>query len=545
MKFQLRIGIAVLFLFVVNAAFANYLNPTDSVAPENWFNLDESKDGVRGVSTEVAYQTVLKGKTSRTVVVAVIDSGVDIEHEDLKDVIWVNKGEIAGDGIDNDGNGYIDDVHGWNFIGGADGKNIGADNLEITRLYRDLNAEFDGMSKSDVKGGKAKKRYARYIAIKKDFDKVSKRAIGQYNQMKMIANAVDVVTKALDGKEMNKENVATLVEKSDDETVKQNATIIGNLLGNGVSAKDLAGINQYVEGSKAGAEYYYNVDFDPRADIVGDDYRNSKETIYGNNDVEGPDAQHGTHVAGIIGAVRTNDVGMKGVANNVQIMSIRCVPDGDERDKDVANAIRYAVDNGASVINMSFGKGYSYDEKIVEKAIKYAMKKDVLLVHAAGNSAQNNDNDNNFPNDLLGKKENKEATNWLEIGAANWGEDGNQLATFSNYGKEQVDVFAPGVDLYATVPQSEYASLSGTSMAAPVVAGTAAVLRSYFPTLTAEQVKNIIMESAIPLKGEVNMPGSKDKTTLAEISKTGAVINVVEAVKLAEKTQGKKKVKNP
>jgi subtilisin family serine protease len=545
MKFQLRIGIAVLFLFVVNAAFANYLNPTDSVAPDNWFNLDESKDGVRGVSTEEAYKTVLKGKKSRTVVVAVIDSGVDIEHEDLKDVIWVNKGEIPDNGKDDDGNGYIDDVHGWNFIGGADGKNINADNLEITRLYRDLHAEFDGMSEEDVKGGKAKKRYARYLEIKKDFDKASKRAIGQYNQMKMISEAVAAVTEALDGKEMNAENVGAIAEGSEDEKTKQAAQIVGNLLGNGVSPEELAGIDRYVESSKSGAEYYYNVNFDPRAEIVGDDYRNSKETVYGNNDVEGPDATHGTHVAGIIGAVRNNDVGMKGVADNVQIMSIRCVPDGDERDKDVANAIRYAVDNGASVINMSFGKGYSYDEEIVEKAIKYAMKKDVLLVHAAGNSAQNNDTDNNFPNDLLGKKENKEAKNWLEIGAANWGEDGNQLATFSNYGKEQVDVFAPGVDLYATVPQSDYASLSGTSMAAPVVAGTAAVLRSYFPTLTAEQVKQIIMESAIPLEGEVNMPGSREKTTLAEISKTGGVINVVEAVKLAEKTKGKKKVKNP
>lgn len=544
MKFQFRIGIAVLFLFVVNAAFANYLNPTDSVAPENWFNLDESKDGVRGVSTEVAYNTVLKGKTSRTVVVAVIDSGIDVEHEDLKDVMWVNPGEIAGDGIDNDGNGYIDDIHGWNFIGGPNGEHVGADNLEITRLYRDLHKEFDGMSADDVKGGKAKKRYARYLEIKKDFDKASKRAIGQYQQMKMIAGAVDAVTEALDGKEMNAKNVGALAD-SEDEKVKQAASIVGNLLGNGVSAEDLAGIDKYVEGSKAGAEYYYNVDFDPRAEIVGDDYRNSKERIYGNNDVEGPDASHGTHVAGIIGAVRNNDIGMKGVADNVRIMSIRCVPDGDERDKDVANAIRYAVDNGAQVINMSFGKGYSYDEKVVEKAIKYAIKKDVLLVHAAGNSAQNNDNDDNFPNDMLGRKENKEAKNWLEVGAANWGENGNQLATFSNYGKEQVDVFAPGVDLYATVPQSDYASLSGTSMAAPVVAGTAAVLRSYFPTLTAEQVKQIIMESAIPLEGEVNMPGSKDKTTLAEISKTGGVINVVEAVKLAEKTKGKKKVKNP
>jgi subtilisin family serine protease len=235
---------------------------------------------------------------------------------------------------------------------------------------------------------------------------------------------------------------------------------------------------------------------------------------------------------------------MWGVADNVRIMSVRTVPNGDERDKDVANAIIYAVDNGASVINMSFGKGYSYDEGIVEKAIKYARKKDVLLVHAAGNSAENNDVTSNFPNDLLGKRE-KEASNWLEIGASNWGEDGNDLATFSNYGKDQVDVFAPGVDLYATVPQSDYRAMSGTSMASPVVAGVAALLRSYYPALTAEQVKSIIMESAIIVNEEVNMPGSDEMVKLSEISKTGGVINVVEAVKLAEKTKGKNKVEKP
>lgn len=542
MKFQVKIGIALVLLLSINTAFANYVNPTDSVAPKNWFNLDESADGVRGVSTEVAYNSVLKGKTSRTVVVAVIDSGIDIEHEDLKDIIWVNADEIPGNGKDDDGNGYIDDVHGWNFIGGPNG-NVEQDNLEITRLYRDLHAEFDGVAKSDVKGKKAKKRYARYLSIKADFEKAAGAAVGQYQRLKMISGAMALVTETLNGKEMNVANVTKLAESSTDEKIKLSANIIGELLGKGVSAKDLAGIDDFVENAKGGAEYYYNPDFDPRS-IVGDDYRNSKDRNYGNNDVEGAHADHGTHVAGIIGATRANGIGMDGVANDVRIMVIRCVPDGDERDKDVANAIRYAVDNGASIVNMSFGKGYSYDEGVVEKAIKYARKKDVLLVHAAGNSAENNDLGGNFPNDLLGKK-GKEATNWLEIGASNWGKDGNDLATFSNYGEEQVDVFAPGVDLYATIPQSDYRAMSGTSMASPVVAGVAAVLRSYYPALTAAQVKEIIMESAIPVKEKVNKPGTDEMVELSELSKTGGVVNVVEAVKLAEKTKGKKKVKNP
>lgn len=540
MKFQFKIGIALMMLFCVNTAFANYVNPTDSVAPENWFNLDAAKDGVRGVSTEVAYSTLLKGKTSRTIVVAVIDSGVDVEHEDLKDIMWVNPGEIPNNGKDDDGNGYIDDIHGWNFIGGKNGEHVNHDTYEITRLYKMYSDEFDGMSKDEVRGRKAKKRYAEYLRIKDAYDKDAKPAIAQYNQLRMIVEMATIVKEALGDKELTAENVAAI--ETDDEKLKGGIELIGRLLQN-YDAKTIEGFEGYLDSYKERVEYGYNIEFDPRG-IVGDDYEDSKERYYGNNDVEGPDASHGTHVAGIIGAVRTNDIGMWGVADNVRIMSVRTVPNGDERDKDVANAIIYAVDNGASIINMSFGKGYSYDEGIVEKAIKYARKKDVLLVHAAGNSAENNDVTSNFPNDLLGKRE-KEASNWLEIGASNWGEDGNDLATFSNYGKDQVDVFAPGVDLYATVPQSDYSAMSGTSMASPVVAGVAALLRSYYPALTAEQVKSIIMESAIIVDEEVNMPGSGEMVKLSEISKTGGVINVVEAVKLAEKTKGKNKVEKP
>ena len=150
-------------------------------------------------------------------------------------------------------------------------------------------------------------------------------------------------------------------------------------------------------------DYAYNPDYDSRKLIVKDNYADSNERFYGNNDVEGPDALHGTHVAGIVGAVVGNEIGSDGIARNVKLMSVRAVPDGDERDKDVANAIRYAVDNGATIINMSFGKGYSWDKKAVDEAVKYAAKHDVLLVHAAGNSGQNNDKTDNFPNDFIGK----------------------------------------------------------------------------------------------------------------------------------------------
>ncbi len=544
MKFQLKIGIVLMMLLGINSAFANYVNPTDSVAPENWFNLDPSKDGVRGVSTEVAYNTLLKGKTSRTVVVAVIDSGIDIEHEDLKDIIWVNTGEIPNNGKDDDGNGYVDDIHGWNFIGGANGKHVIYDTYELTRVYKTMTAEFDGKSEEDVKGKANKARYAEYLKIKENYETASKKAAGQYAQIKMILNATNVIKAALGNKAFDATNVTAIAnDENAVEATKQAAQVILNLMKNGLTEEDFNGIGKYEEAYKERVEYGYNLDYNPRT-IIGDNYENVAERYYGNNDVEGPFAEHGTHVAGIIGAVRGNGIGMDGVADNVKIMVLRVVPNGDERDKDIANAIMYAADNGASVINMSFGKGYSPYESVVENAIKYAMKKDVVLVHAAGNSAENNDTDANFPNDLLGKKQ-KEAANWLEIGASNWGEDGNDLATFSNYGKEQVDIFAPGVDLYATVPQSSYESMSGTSMASPVVAGVAALLRSYYPTLTAAQIKQIIIESAVVVEGEVNKPGSDEMVSLSELSKTGGVINVVEAVKLAEKTKGKKKIAKP
>jgi len=280
---------------------------------------------------------------------------------------------------------------------------------------------------------------------------------------------------------------------------------------------------------------------------VGDDYSDPYQRDYGNNDYEGPDAFHGTHVSGIIAAERNNGIGINGVADMARIMTVRAVPNGDERDKDVASAIIYAVDNGASVINMSFGKGYSWNKKLVDEAVKYAAKKDVLLVHAAGNSAQNNDNTNNFPNDSYKKAcwfcKKGAYDNWIEVGALSNTTDENLPASFSNYGKEEVDLFAPGVAIYSTIPDNEYRNAQGTSMAAPVVAGVAALLRSYFPELTAKQVKEILLESATRIDMDVKKPGTQDLVPFSSLSVTGGTVNAYEAVKLAMETKGKKKIK--
>ena len=512
--------------------------------PKNWHHLDKLSDGYMGVSTEQTYANLLKGKESIPVVVAVIDGGVDYMHEDLKDVMWHNPGEIPGNNIDDDGNGYVDDVYGWNFIGGKDGKNVHQDQLEITRLVAWYKTRFDGVD-PDQLSKKEKKEYDRYMKLKATVEEEHHKA---ENNMKMYTGILESVNKVLEAvgkEEPSAEELANF--ESTDPSLIQASKILASMVDDGASVKE---VKEQIQGGidyfSSQANYHYNVDLDVRP-IVGDNYLNSYERKYGNNDVKGPDASHGTHVAGIIGAVRSNGIGMDGIADNVRIMAIRCVPDGDERDKDVANAIIYAVDNGASVINMSFGKGYSWDKEVVDKAVKYAEKHDVLLVHAAGNAGQNNDVEPNYPNDKF-KKHGlfgpKKAKSWIEVGALSWKGGEEAAASFSNYGKENVDLFAPGVAIYSTMPENQYAKLNGTSMASPVVAGVAALLRSYYPDLTARQVKDILMSTTVRSKDmeKVKLPGDDSKVVpFTDLCVTGGVVNAFEAVKKAETVKGKKK----
>ncbi len=542
-------------LWIACFAFAFSAANAQDKAPENWFNLDKAADNVQGVSTEKTYQSLLKGRKSETVIVAVIDGGVDPEHEDLKDVMWVNPGEIAGNGKDDDGNGYIDDVHGWNFIGGKNGKSVNEETLEITRLVAKYRKKFGDQDGSKL-SGKDAKDFAYFKKIEKEVEENRAGAVERLAEMEgtktMIIGGLDAVAKALGDKPLNLENVEGL-DAGEDQNLAVGMRILGRALAGGEEVGSIDEVKESVlEQIKGGVEYFnsqanyhYNPDFDPRS-IVGDNYANQTEKYYGNNDIKGPDALHGTHVAGIIAAIRNNDKGMDGVADNVRIMGVRAVPNGDERDKDVANAIIYAVDNGASIINMSFGKSYSWNKTIVDNAVKYAEKHDVLLVHAAGNSSENTDVENNFPRDKYDKAglfKPKNCRTWLEIGALSWKPGEDATARFSNFGKVNVDIFAPGVDIYATAPDGEYASLSGTSMASPVTAGVAGILRSYFPELSARQVKDIIMTSAVPVTYKVKQPGEKTTVNFSSLCQTGGIVSAYKAVELAMKTKGKRKMK--
>ena len=526
--------------------------------PKNWYLLDYAKDGFPGVAADKTYDELLKGKRADTVIVAIIDSGMEVEHDGLKPRMWVNKREIPNNGKDDDKNGYVDDIHGWNFIGGADGNNVGPDTYEVTRLYAKYRSKFKDVDPATL-SKKEKKEYDLYQQYKTEVEKErsdSKRMLDRIMaSMSMVTGAMVQLEDHLKDSDVFDKETVDGINPDGNQGLLMGKMIASQFLDAGMtfesfkSFKDIV-MDQFSEQLnyyKNKAEVGYNPDFDTRS-IVGDNYDDATERIYGNNDVEGPDAQHGTHVGGIVGAKAHQGDDIYGVARHVYLMSVRAVPDGDERDKDVANAIRYAVDNGASIINMSFGKGQSWNKKVVDDAVKYAAKKDVLLVHAAGNSAQNNDVTGNFPNPNYEKRRlfgPKRAPNWIEVGALSPSMDENLAAPFSNYGKKTVDVFAPGVEIYSTVPGNTYAYLQGTSMASPTVAGVAAILRSHFPELTAVQVRSIILASATPVKQKVLKPGSKDEmVSFTELCATGGYVNAYEAVKLAQQTKGKKKIKS-
>lgn len=499
--------------------------PTSRI-PQDWYHLDPSLDGQPGTSTKRAYEELLNNRSGEKVVVAVIDSGVDPHHEDLRSVMWINEDEIAGNNIDDDKNGYTDDVYGWNFLGNASGANLVYDTYEITRLYRNL-SEKHAANQLSRKEKKQFEEIKRAFTAKRD-DLAQQQAnityfAREYNR------AHQLFTAYLNTDEVN----ASLIESVDspDSKLIQLKNLWLYAHEKGLSLEKFNELQQHFQEQLS---YHFNTDYHRRDSIVGK--VKPGQRLYGNNDVKGSDAVHGTHVAGIIAAERNNGLGIDGITDRVKIMALRAVPNGDERDIDVANAIYYAVDNGARVINMSFGKAYSPNRKRVQDAINYAQQAGVLMVHAAGNDGKDLDDEENYPNRYYSCHQ--AAANWIEVGASSWQSDHALPATFSNYGADEVDVFAPGVDIRSSVPGG-YDTKSGTSMAAPVTTGIAALLLAYFPELTAAEVKDIILTSAFAYQSKrVNKPGKQAKTSFGKLSRTGSVVNTYAAVKMALRMQG-------
>lgn len=483
---------------------------------QNWGHLDLVKDTIPGMSVEKAYSEIIKKKKGTNVIVAVIDSGIDIDHEDLNNVLWTNKGEIPNNGIDDDKNGYIDDVHGWNFLGDAYNEQ-----LEYIRI----------LASGDTKNPD----YARAEALyEEDYQKWLGRKT-QYEQIhQQLKTTDDILAKHFGKKDYTKEEVKAL--KTDDESLLQASQMANYMYGNGMDsmAEALKEINEGLISINDQLNYNLNKDFKGR--LTGDNPDDMSTKFYGNGNVKPvmKSESHGTHVAGIIAAERNNGKGVNGVANHVEIMSVRAVPNGDEYDKDVALSIRYAVDNGAKVINGSFGKSFSPHSQWVRDAIKYASDNDVIFVHAAGNDSKNVDVEPNFPDDNVNFQE--ISNTYIRVGALEPKYGSNILANFSNYGKQNVDVFAPGAQVYSTTPENEYDTKGGTSMAAPAVAGVAALIRSYYPKLSAAQVKQIIMDSGLPINSKVIVGGDTSNVKqFSDIVKSGKIVNAYNALIMASK----------
>ncbi|UOQ70593.1 S8 family peptidase [Hymenobacter cellulosilyticus] len=533
-----RSALAIVFCLLAMPGWAQTPLPTQ------WHHLDPAADKVMGISTNRAYELLrqLPAPTGAPVTVAVIDSGVDTLHVDLHRVLWRNPKEIAGNSRDDDKNGYTDDVYGWNFLGSKDGRNLLRDQKEETRLYARLKPRYEGKTLATVPAAQ-QAEFRLYEQAKAAYTRKTQEAQEAYQrdtqQLTEDQAALASLKKTLQTATLD----TALLRRP--ATADTSALRLAKMYYQGLRQMRLPNtdtlLNRFVRYNrklKDRLDYDYNLAYDPRP-LIGDQPTDLTERHYGNSNLSAPlkshGTAHGTHCAGIIAADRRNTLGVQGIADHVRILAVRAVPDGDEHDKDIANAIRYAVDHGAKIISMSFGKYFSPEKSVVDEAMRYAEARGVLLVHAAGNDHLDYDTTPAYPSTryLSGK----DIPNLITVGASARTNDESLAASFSNYGRGTVDVFAPGMAILSTTPGSDYAEMSGTSMAAPVVAGVAAVLKTYFPQLTPADLKRIILQSAVPCHTQVRQPGSKQLVDFATLSKTGAIVNLYEALKLARAEQ--------
>jgi subtilisin family serine protease len=526
----------ILLLLIIQLSFSVAFSQTIAPKINGWHLLDPAQNGYLGTGVTGAYD-LLKDKKSYQVVIAVIDSGVDTTHEDLKQNLWVNPKEVPGNNLDDDGNGYKDDVHGWNFCGNESGENVVTNSHEITRVYHGWKNEFEG--KSENKVSKEKRfLYGQWKKSKKILEEQYEEYLKNYSTIDNISSLLQLsnrlITDHLKKGTFTKNDIALI--KTED-SLGRAVNIWLNIFNQGTDAsvtntfilEDIAAYKNTLLNHKKRME---EIPADTRGILTKDNYLDINDKFYGNNNLQTGSGNHGTHVSGIIGAIRNNKKGVDGIVENVKIMIIRAVPGGDEHDKDVALAIRYAVDNGASIINMSFGKPVSPYKQFVDDAIRYAASKKVLLVHGSGNDGEDLDVNMFYPNPVF--LDGTYATNMLTIGASGDKSLQNLIAPFSNYSDEIVDIFAPGMSINSTITGNGYAAMDGTSMASPVAAGVAGLIKSYFPELSPEQIIELIIRSGTEIKEEVNIPGKDNKrTSMKNLSKSGKIINAKEAIKLA------------
>jgi len=530
-----------IFCFLLGSFFSIVLFSQASLSKEKkngWHLSDQQQDGYMGISLQKAYD-LLKGRKSKTVIVAIIDSGIDTAQEDLKAVLWKNEKEISGNGIDDDKNGYVDDVYGWNFCGSPNGENLVRNSYEIARVYHGWKNEFEGKKETDISADR-KFLYGQWTKaaamINKDYEDASKERPGIINFSSSLEISSKVICDYLSSKEFNFERIKLLLGNRDKEVARA-AAFWNDLFKptNDSAITNIAFIKEvadYLNQLDTKIDRKLKAPEDWRGALTKDNYTDISDRFYGNNNLKTGSGNHGTMVAGTIAATRNNGIGVDGIADNVRIMAVRAMPGGDEHDKDVALAIRYAVDNGAKIINISLGKPVSPYKQFVDDAVRYAASKDVLIVHGSGNNGQDVTGNIIYPNAIFINGE--KANNFINVGASGDRSTGGLAASFSNYSHESVDIFAPGVYIFSTAANNSYQAADGTSLASPVVTGVAALLKSYFPDLTPRQIISIITTSGKPIDDETTEPGTENKKVkFSSLSSSGRIVNAFEAVKLA------------
>ncbi|MBN2274288.1 MAG: S8 family serine peptidase [Bacteroidales bacterium] len=535
------------FIFFSSAVFAGGpFASLDSLDTKqiNWYNLDPVNDNVQGASVDKAYNEIIQNLAPRKkVVVAIIDGGVDIYHAELEGKIWTNQDEIPGNGTDDDQNGYVDDYHGWNFLGNRDGENIHFENYEYVRIYKQYDSLYKDIKTINELPEAERNTYRYYIASREKYRRERTKYETEKYYIEFFESAWDDAVRTVKVY-LDKDTLvpADLVHiNTNIDSVRKSVEFLSYVYQNGLTPES---IKEYKQNNSNNLNKKLNPDVNYRA-ILSDDPTDIGDTDYGNNDVKGPSSEHGTFVSGIIAASRDNGTGINGIAENTEIMILRAVPDGDEYDKDIALAILYAVDNGADIINMSFGKGFSPQKKFVDEALQYAGEKNVLVIHSAGNDANDIDETMQYPTKAF--SDGTMASNYITVGATTGIPDEFFVADFSNFGRKNVDVFAPGVDIVSLYPEDKYNLASGTSFSGPVVSGVAALVWSYYPELQASEIKDIILQSAARFeKLKVYYPADEGKrnkkTKFRRLSQTGGIVNAYNAMKLAEKVAEEKKV---
>ncbi len=545
---QMRNKTKCLFLFGV--ILFNTTLPAQSmedIDPElvNWYNKDYEEDNVVGVSVDKAYRELLANKKpKKVIIVAVLDSGVDTAHVDLDGRYWINENEIPYNGIDDDNNGYVDDKYGWNYLGNADGENIEDETLEMTRIVGKYEDQFESKEMDTIAlEGLELQEYNDYKRAKAAYDEMLDkrkktrenldRFNAYYNKCKsVLQQKTGIIVK-------NKDDLKPL-SKSTDQDVNRAARFLYSIYDDGFSDEEL---KEEIDRSDLFLKKHLNVKYNPRAEIIKDNPESAVYTGYGNPNVQGPKADHGTPISGIIAGLRNNDEGINGIAESVKIMALRTTPNGDERDKDVALAIRYAADNGANIINMSFGKDFSPQKQMVDDAMKYALSKGVLFIHSAGNDGKDLDENPSFPSNHYLSGEVIPA--YITVGANNKDRNKYLPSVFSNYGEKEVHIFAPGERVVSTETGNAYKVIDGTSFSGPVVTGVAALVWSYYPELTAAELTQVLISTAevITKPRKVRQPlltGEKrPKTKFSELSVSGGVVNAYNALFALQQEENK------